>query len=62
MIEGINGGNGVNGETGTIMGRVGNLVGCVNQEPISREFSEFLLAYMDGDVPVFVFYPSKCST
>ena len=43
------------------MGHVGNLVGCVNQEPIIRKFSEFLLAYMDGDPPVFVFDPSKCT-
>ena len=61
-IKGFKGRNGVNGEPGTIWSHVGNLVGSVEQEPMRCEFSVCLLAYMEGDVPVFVFDPSKCST
>ena len=39
-IEGVNGRNGINGETGTIWSQVGNLVCTLNQEPMGCEFSE----------------------
>ena len=61
-IEGVNGRNGINGEPGMIWSPVRNLVYTLNQEPMSCEFSECRLEYMDGDVPIFLFDPSKCST
>ena len=61
-VEGVNGINGVDGEPGTIWSNIGKLVSTVNQEPMSCEFSECRLEYMDGDVPIFLFDPSKCST
>ena len=54
-INRINGRNGINGEPGMIWSHVGNLVCTLNQEPMGFEFSECRLAYMDGDVPVFLF-------
>ena len=60
-IEGVNGRNGINWEPGTIWSHVWNLVCTLNQEPMGCEFSECRLAYMDGDVPVFVIEPIKCS-
>ena len=38
-IKGVNGRNCVNGEPGTTSSHVGNLVGSVNREPMSSEFS-----------------------
>ena len=43
-IGGFSGSNGVDGEPGTIWSHVGNLVGSVNREPMSCEFSECQLA------------------